>query len=100
MASVPIQSERKKTNGGVESDHFLTPRAHLRVELQAVHDLGAVLALIREKGSVANRADSAKAASWSDTEYAYFDMPLAGQDLGEIDLLVANGRLFLRVVRQ
>jgi len=68
-------------------------------ELEGIHALLDTLSRVCQASDATVPARTCDAATWSDECYTYFDMTIPGSEADEIDLSVANGRLFLRIAR-
>jgi hypothetical protein len=65
-------------------------------------ELHAILGALGRISGATQRAGlpgGREGATWSDDDYTYFDMDMPDGAADDIDLSVANGRLFLRVAR-
>jgi hypothetical protein len=89
-----------RTRRGVINLVSLAPVAEsLLPEHRAIHALLGALGRIAGATPRAGLPGGHEGVSWSDHDYAYFDMDMPDGKADDIDLSVANGRLFLRVAR-
>lgn len=68
-------------------------------EPQGLHELVDALGRVCQASDATALAEISDASTWSDDSYTYFDMIIPGDEVDEIDLSVASGRLFLWIAR-